>query len=129
MAGGDPFTPRQMADIERAIDIAEQASGLKFGAFVGALPAGRQTAEQLLQAMPSPVDSVLVAVDPSASTVDIVTGPDAQRWLDDTRCRLAVLTMSSRFSLGDIPGGLHDGIVVLGEQAQHPRSLFTDEPA
>ena len=102
-----------MADIERAIDIAEQASGLKFGAFVGALPpAGRPPNSCCRQCPAGGLGPV--AVDPSASTVDIVTGPDAQRWLDDTRCRLAVLTMSSRFSLGDIPGGLHDGIVVLG---------------
>lgn len=128
MAVGEPFTARQMTDLERAIELAEQSSGLKFGAFVGALPAGRETAEQLLLAMPTPERSVVVAVDPTQSTVDVVTGADAQRWLDDTRCRLAVLTMSSRFSVGDIPGGLHDGIVVLGEQAVHPPSLFTDEP-
>ena len=127
MAAGEQFSPKQVSDLERAIDIAEKTSGLEFGAYVGSLPRGRVTAEALHAAMPSSANSVLVAVDPDASTVDIVTGHIARRWLDDSRCRLAVLTMGSRFSVGDIPAGIHDGIILLGDQAVHPRSLFTDE--
>ena len=129
VAAGEPFSPTQVSDLERAIEIAEKTSGLEFGAYVGSLPRGRTTAEALHAAMPNSANSVLVAVDPDASTVDIVTGHIARRWLDDSRCRLAVLTMGSRFSVGDIPAGIHDGIILLGDQAVHPRSLFTDEPA
>lgn len=129
MASGEPFSPRQMAEVERAIQIAQDASGLNFVAYVGTLPDGRTSAEEMLRSSERPSSSVLVAVDPDARTVDVVTGEDAQHWLPDDRCRLAILTMSSRFSLGDIPGGLRAGLVVLGEQAMHPGVLFTDEPA
>ncbi len=129
MAAGEPFSPRQISDLERAIDIAEQTSGLEFAAYVGSLPRGRASAEALHAAIPTAANAVLVAVDPDACTVDVVTGHIARRWLDDSRCRLAVLTMGSRFSVGDIPAGIHDGIILLGDQAVHPRSLFTDEPA
>lgn len=128
MASGEPFSSQQMHDVERAVMIAQDASGLDFGAYVGQLVAGRATAEAMLRSMPVPARSVVVAVDPEARTVDVVTGSDAQRWLDDERCQLAVLTMSSRFTVGDIAGGLRDGIIVLGEQAVHPPALFTDEP-
>lgn len=129
MAGGEPFSESQLKDIKKSIAIAENASGLKFGAFVGDLPEGRRSAEDMLRGMPEPLNSVLVAVDPDARSVDVVTGPEARRWLPDDRCRLAILTMSSRFAYGDIAGGLRAGLVVLGEQAVHPTVLFTDEPA
>lgn len=129
MASGEPFTASQMDDIERAVTLAERTSGLRFAAYVGALAQGRRTAEQMHAAMPMASSAVLVAVDPDARTVDVVTGPEARRWLPDDRCRLGILTMSSRFSLGDIAGGLRAGLVILGEQATHTPSLFTDEPA
>lgn len=129
MASGEPFSASQMNDIERAVELAERTSGLQFAAYVGALADGRATAVAMHAAMPTSASSVLVAVDPESRAVDIVTGSEAKRWLPDDRCRLAILTMSSRFSQGDIPGGLRAGLVVLGEQATHAPSLFTDEPA
>ena len=129
MAGGEPFSPAQLANIEKAIELAGEQSGLQFAAFVGPLTFGRDSAVELLAGMPEAARSVLVAVDPDERTVDVVTGPDAGRWLGDDQCRLAILTMSTRFSVGDIAGGLHDGIVVMGEQAMHPVELFEDEPS
>ena len=128
MAAGEPFSPTQLAHIEKAIELASAQSGLQFAAFVGPLAFGRDSAVELLTQMPEAARSVLVAVDPDERTVDVVTGPDAARWLGDDQCRLSILTMSSRFAVGDISGGLHDGIVVMGEQAMHPVELFEDEP-
>ncbi len=128
MEPGEPLTAQQIARVESAIEMAEKATGLNFRAFIGGLPDGRATAESMLRQTDEPELTVLVAVDPEARTVDIVTGPEATRWLDVNRCKLAVLTMSSRFNVGDITGGLHDGILVLGEQAARPKVLFTDEP-
>jgi hypothetical protein len=129
MAHGDPLSAQQVARIEQAIGIAQRASGLHFSAYIGPLAEGRSSAESMLRSQSDAARNVLVAVDPDARTVDIVTGPEARRWLDDARCRLAMLTMQSRFIYGDIAGGLHDGMVVLGEQATHPTPLFTDQPA
>ncbi len=129
MAGGEPFTASQLKDIDRAINIAEEMSGLSFTVYVGHLEGGRAGAEAILAGRPTPEGSVLVAVDPDARSVDIVTGGNAKRWLPDDRCRLAILTMSSRFTQGDIAGGIRAGLIVLGEQAMHPPVLFTDEPA
>lgn len=129
VAGGEPFSPQQLAHIEKAIELASEQSGLQFAAYVGPLTDGRDSAARMHADMPEASRSVLVAVDPDARTVDVLTGPDARRWLGDDQCQLAILTMSSRFTVGDIPGGLHDGIVVMGEQAMHPVELFEDEPS
>lgn len=128
MASGEPFSPEQLNDIDKAIEAAHSQCGLEFATFVGRLPSGHATATELLMAMPNPENSVLIAVDPDARSVDVLTGPKARRWLGDDQCQLSILTMSSRFAVGDIPGGLHDGIIVMGEQAMHPTALFTDEP-
>ncbi|MFM2437493.1 MAG: hypothetical protein RLZ55_302 [Actinomycetota bacterium] len=127
MADGEFFSARQRGDIERAVQIAEQTSGLGFAAFVGVVP-DRAAADARLVGLPDAANSVLVAVDPGARTVDVVTGPEARRWLPDDRCRLAILTMGSRFAVGDISGGLRAGLVLLGEQAAHPPELNADEP-
>lgn len=129
MAGGEPFSASQLNDVRRAISLAEDMSGLTFAVHVGNLDEGRASAEALMGTLPAPANSVLVAVDPDARSVDIVTGPQARRWLPDDRCQLAILTMSSRFAYGDIAGGVRAGLIVLGEQAMHPTVLFTDEPA
>ncbi|MFI0432590.1 MAG: DUF5130 family protein [Candidatus Nanopelagicales bacterium] len=127
MADGEFFSARQRGDIERAVQIAEQTSGLSFAAFVGVVP-DRTAAEARLVGLPDAANSVLVAVDPGARTVDVVTGPEALRWLPDDRCRLAILTMGSRFAVGDISGGLRAGLALLGEQAAHPPEFNADEP-
>lgn len=129
MSGDNAFTPAQYAHVERAIQIAEAASGLSFAAFIGGLPQGRASAIDMLMQLPRPESSVVVAVDPEQRSVDVVTGAEAQRWLDNSRCSLAVATMTTRFVVGDLIGGLHDGIVQLGQKAGRPAVLFTDEPA
>jgi hypothetical protein len=128
VAGGEPFTASQLKDINRAIDIAEKMSGLAFTVYVGPVEGGRAGAESILATQLASRGSVLVAVDPDARSVDVVTAGEALRWLPDDRCRLAILTMSSRFTQGDIAGGIRAGLIVLGEQAMHPATLFTDEP-
>jgi hypothetical protein len=41
---------------------------------------------------------------------------------------LATASMTSAFAAGDLSGGIANGIVLLGEQARHPRSLHLDNP-
>ncbi len=129
MAVGEPFSASQLNDVKRSIALAEEMSGLRFVVHVGTLEQGRESAEALMATLAAPDTSVLVAVDPDARSVDIVTGGSARRWLPDDRCQLAILTMSSRFAYGDIAGGIRAGLIILGEQAMHPTVLFTDEPA
>jgi uncharacterized membrane protein YgcG len=126
---GEVLTPRQQDEINRAIDIAQRESGLTFTVYVGPATDDQTAfARQLLAALPDPEQSVVVLVDPTLRRLEIVTGAIAARYLSDRACALAAATMTSAFAAGDLSGGIASGVVLLGEQARHPRSLHLDQP-
>lgn len=128
-SGDDLFTAREREDIDRAVSIAEGDTDLRFSVYVGALGAdSRRTATRVHSALPDPAASVLVAVDPGARRVEVVTGTRSHRWLDDRSCALAVVSMTTSFTAGDLAGGIVNGLRTLGEHARHPRVLHLDEP-
>ena len=123
---GDTFTPAQLDRLARAQRNAERASGLVFSVFVGVSEEdSRAYAERLHSALVYPDRSVLVMCDPGFRTLEIVTGTDVRRVLDDVECRLAAASMRSSFVAGDIVGGLAYGVQQLGEAARQPRTLHT----
>lgn len=128
MPAGDAFSPGQQADLKRALDHAEREAGRPFSLYVGPLDGGRATAVALHARLRAAAESVLVAVDPASRTVEIVTGAGARRDLDDQACALATLTMTSCFAVGDLVGGLRDGLVVLGQHAHSPRVINVEQP-
>lgn len=123
---GEAFSPGQQEQINRAIGIAERQSGLRFAAYVGPAPVSegaRDFARTLHHELPDRAKSVLVYVDPAHRALEIVTGTDAARVLDARALSLAVVAMTSTFAIGDLAGGIADGLLVLGEHARHPEVL------
>ncbi|MCY7373022.1 MAG: DUF5130 domain-containing protein [Spirochaetaceae bacterium] len=130
MPAGDAFSPRQQEDVVRAIRLARQQSQLPVSVYVGTLEGdSRAMAQQLHGALGADAAaSVLVAVDPGARRVEIVTGSEVRRRLDDRAAGLAAMTMTSAFQGGDLSGGIANGVLALAEHAQAPRSRHTDTP-
>lgn len=128
MPAGEAFSSRQQDDIVRAIRLARQQGDLPVSVYVGALDGdSRAAARRLHAALGSEAARfVLVAVDPGARRVEIVTGAEARRRLDDRAAALGAMTMTSAFQAGDLAGGISSGILTLAEQARTPRSLHTD---
>jgi uncharacterized membrane protein YgcG len=126
---GEAFSPRQRDEIVRAIQLAQQMSGLRFSVYVGPVTGEpREHARRLHAELGADAPrSVLVLVDPANRSLEIVTGSEARRWLDDRSCALGSLAMTSSFAAGDLAGGIARGLQVLGEHARHPRSLHTGE--
>ena len=122
------FSTNQLANLERTLDRASRSTGARFTAYVGELPAERESALALHRGSEDPDNTVLVAVDPANRLVEIVTGSEVREHLDDEACKLATLAMISRFSIGDIAAGIRDGVVVLGDHARSLRVLHTEEP-
>jgi uncharacterized membrane protein YgcG len=121
---GDSLTFSELQRIERAVRNAERSSGLTFSVFLGPSEENaRAYAERLHGALEDPDRSVLVLCDPSFRALEIVTGAEARRNLDDLECGLAAASMESSFSGGDIVGGLVVGIQQLGEASRAPRTL------
>jgi uncharacterized membrane protein YgcG len=126
---GESITPGELNRIERAVHNAEKMSGLIFSVFVGVSEEdSRAYAERLHGALADPAQSVLVMCDPGFRALEIITGSQARRQLDDLECRLAAASMQSSFVGGDIVGGLVVGIQQLGEQARQPRTLHETHP-
>ena len=130
MPAGEAFSQRQRDDVVRAIRIARQQSQLPVSVYVGTLDGdSRATAMQLHGALGAEAaGTVLIAVDPGARRVEVVTGAEARRRVDDRAAGLAVMSMTSAFQAGDLAGGIASGVLALAEHAHTPRSLHTDQP-
>ena len=129
MPAGDAFTARQQDDVVRAIRLARQQSQLPVSVYVGALEGDSRAAALALHGAlgaESP-RAVLVAVDPGARRVEVVTGSEARHRVDDRAAGLAAMTMTTAFQAGDLAGGIASGVLALAEHAHAPRSLHTDQ--
>ncbi|CAA9335024.1 MAG: hypothetical protein AVDCRST_MAG72-477 [uncultured Nocardioidaceae bacterium] len=127
MPAGDAFTAQERHEIDRAIRDAETVCRYEFSVFVGAAEAEtRPFATRLHASLAAPDRSVLVMVDPSARIVEIVTGAEVRRDLDDGEAHLAALTMQSAFAAGDLVGGITHGLSMLADHARRPRMLHAE---
>jgi len=125
--GGEGFTASEQYEIDRAIRDAETVCRYEFSVFVGAAEdEARPFAERLHSALSAPDRSVLIMVDPGARIVEVVTGSEVRRDLDDAEAHLAALTMQTAFSAGDLVGGITRGVLMLAEHARSPRMLHAD---
>lgn len=123
-----PLSPGQRRELTKVVQRARTISGFCFGVYVGPLPQGRVSAVAQHATLPDARSAVLVAVDPSARTIEIVTGTTVALDLDDRACELAVLSMKSAFAADDLVGGLRDAVTLLAEHARHPKVLHLDDP-
>lgn len=124
MPAGDGFTARERYDIDKAIRDAETVCRYEFSVYVGAADEeGLPFARRLHAAMTAPDRSVLVMVDPTARLLEIVTGAEVRRDLDDAEVHLAALEMQTAFAAGDLAGGIVRGVMMLAQHARRPRML------
>ena len=127
MPTGDGFTAVERAEIDRAIRDAETVCRYEFSVYVGGADAeARPFAERLHSTLTAPARSVLIMVDPAARIVEIVTGAEVRRDLDDPAVKLAALTMQSAFAAGDLVGGIKQGVLMLADHARKPRLLHSE---
>ena len=128
VAAGDTFTARERADVDRAIRDAETVSRFEFSVFVGPSEGeSRPFAERLHAKLTAPERSVLLMVDPVARRLEIVTGSEVRRDLDDSEVHLAALTMQTAFEAGDLVGGITQGLLMLAEHARTPQMRHAEK--
>ncbi|MGZ4428713.1 MAG: DUF5130 family protein [Nocardioidaceae bacterium] len=130
MPTGDGFTASERLEIDKAIRDAETVCRYEFSVFVGAAGAeSRPFAQRLHATLVAPDRSVLIMVDPAARMLEVVTGAQVRRDLDDSAVSLAVLSMQTAFSAGDLVGGITRGVLMLADHARKPRLLHSDRVA
>ncbi len=127
VAAGDAFTSSQRYEIDRAIRDAETVCRYEFSVYVGASEGEtRPFAQRLHSTLTAPERSVLVMVDPAARIVEVITGTEVRRDLEDGEVRLAVLSMQTAFAAGDLVGGITQGVMMLADHARRPRMLHAE---
>ena len=125
MPAGDGFTAAERHQIDKAIRDAEQVCRYEFSVFVGAVEGDdpRAFAQRLHAALVAPSRSVLLLIDPASRALEVVTGDDARRELEDHEVRLALAEMQSQLGVGDFVGAIVRGINTLAEHARRPPTL------
>jgi uncharacterized membrane protein len=114
-----PLSPREHRRVERAVALAERVTGLEFCVYLGMsgddsrAHAEAVFAEAGLHERPA----VLILVAPLQRRVEVVTSPAVMHRVSDRDCGLAVMGMVSSFAVGDIAGGICDGLRRLAEAA------------
>jgi uncharacterized membrane protein YgcG len=126
VAAGDGLKPEQRERIERARQSAEETTGMHFWVRIGPFAGDpRIETERLLTNL---VDSnrdagVLILLGPGERRLEVMTTPAAKRRLPDATVGLAVLTMTSSFGVGDLVGGLVNGLRQLADGAAPAHDL------
>jgi uncharacterized membrane protein YgcG len=120
----------------RALDAAQEQSGVRFSVRVGEVDGdvplfAEITLSKLVERPRDP--AVLILVSPGQRLVHVMTTLGARRRISDQSAGLAVLTMTSSFSLGDLVGGIINGLRQLADAAgpasPAPRTVAAIPPA
>jgi hypothetical protein len=114
-----PFSPRQLVRLDEALTLSSRETGIEFSVYVGGLDEPtRQHAERLHARLGAKApDAVLLAVSPGQRVLHIVTGQGSARRLPNRSCALAALSMEASFAVGDLVGGIVNGLRMLSDQA------------
>lgn len=113
-----PFSTRQLLRIDEALRLADQGSGLVFSVYVGGLDEPvREHVARLHRQLAEPDRSVLIAVSPNQRQLEIVTGRYARKRIPDAYAKLAALSMVASFGVGDLAGGIIQGLDQLASHA------------
>lgn len=114
-----PFSSSQLARMDEALTLACRETGLLFTLWVGALgESSRRRAEELHASLgESAPEAVLIAVSPGERVVEVVTGEESSRRVDDRGAKLAIVSMVASFKESDLVGGMVEGLRMLADQA------------
>lgn len=129
MAAGEGLAPGQQERIATAIERAREENGLDLSVLVGDLVLDdlgqfRQAAERLHAALGDrSATAVLLVVAPGQRRVEVVTGPGTRRRVPDRVAALAVLSMTSAFTGGDLGGGIVDALRQIADAAGRREAL------
>ena len=113
----------ESGQIRRALALAQRRTDLNWSVFIGTLGSNPRVQAEARHAElgPAAAKSVLIAVDPTARHLEIVTGEHARKHLDDRSCALAAAAMTSSFAVRDLDGGIAYGILALVEHVRSSR--------
>jgi uncharacterized membrane protein YgcG len=111
-----------MRRIARAVDVAEDETGLQLAVYVGPTSDDpRAQARAMLHELGHDLSpAVLILVAPERRHLEIVTSPVAQQRLPDRHAALVAASMAASFAVGDLVGGICTGLAMIAQYAGPP---------
>jgi uncharacterized membrane protein YgcG len=111
-----------MRRIARAVDVAEDETGLQLAVYVGPTSEDpRAQARAMLHELGHDLSpAVLILVAPERRHLEIVTSPAAQHRLTDRQAALVAASMAASFAVGDYVGGICTGVAMIAQYAGPP---------
>ena len=127
MAAGERLTKRDRARLARAIEQAEETSGLQLCVYLGPADGeSRQHAEHLFQAAGAHTrPAVMLYVAPGARRVEIVVAPHLTDRVSDAAAQSTIEEMIPLLAAGNVLSGLEIGLQRIAAAAGPARG---DEP-
>lgn len=129
MAAGRRFGKRAQKKVARAVDLAEDYTGLQICVYLGPVRDDpRVHAESLfaaagLDARPA----VLLLVAPEEHRVEMVTAPEVGDRLPDAACARCIEVMTPLFAAGEMGAGLVEGVRRIAQEAGPGTARAGDE--
>lgn len=119
MAAGERLGRRERKRVARAVDEAEEATGLQICVYLGPVEEDPRAKAELMfvDAGLATRPAVLVLVAPNQHRVEVVTAPGVTDRLPDEACARCIQVMTARFAAGDLAGGLVEGMERLVAEA------------
>ena len=130
MVPGKPLTRRQRDRVAAAVRRAEEWTGLEYCVYLGPTETDPLAQARAMMDGLGLTDhpAVLLLVAPEARRLEIVTSPAAARRISDRDARLAALAMSASFGVGDVAGGITEGVRLLAQAAGPGSRTGTELP-
>lgn len=113
----DPFTDKELIQLDGALSAATRSSKIRFNVYVGDFAAG---AEALFPSTPEAARSVLIAVSPNQRAVEIISGAGVADRVTSRICQLGVTASLASFGEGELIDGIVAAIRVISAAIDAP---------
>jgi hypothetical protein len=116
-----PFSIDDRVALDDALKYGSRASKARFAVFIGDLGADTAaSAREILGKVPTPDDSVLIAVSPNQKAIEVVYGSALQGRGAESAAPLGVAAAASAFKEGNLIDGLISAVRVMSAGIARP---------
>jgi len=116
-----PFPDRALVDLDDTLTHASRQSRARFAVYVGDLGADTAArAREILAAVPTPDNAVLLAVSPDQHSIEVVYGADVRGRGAESAAPLGVSAAASGFRGGNLIDGLISALRVMSAGISRP---------
>ncbi|MGL4306260.1 MAG: DUF5130 family protein, partial [Mycobacteriaceae bacterium] len=109
-----PFSTQDLVSLDDTLTYSSRAAGVRFAVYIGDLGADTHAgAKAALASISDAHNSVLIAVSPNQKTIEVLSGSDLAKRVNDRVAQLGVTAALASFADGDLIDGLISAVRVI----------------